>query len=179
MWLPKSNYCMVMYYRFIYWSVACRTIIFVFLIAWDPYALSFLGLYQVPEANPCIPHCLLKKNNVVKEPCIGHFWNTIPLCLNLTSEQWQYSLHCWVQLLPVHSSGSGPAASSSSHFRSTVWKCPCRRIAEPVWVVLSSTPHLQHPHISTSKPEVYLIYWKFLEEIEHLEANSVASRLDI
>lgn len=55
---------MEMYYRFIYWSDACRTIIFVFLIVWDPGTLSFLGLYHLHFPLP------FANKSVVKEPCI-------------------------------------------------------------------------------------------------------------
>lgn len=86
-----------MYYRFIYWIVACRTIIFVFLIAWDPCALSFPGLYQVPGANPCIPHCLLTTKMWSKN------------CVLDTSE---ILFHCVWALL--QSSGNIPCIAGSS-----------------------------------------------------------------
>lgn len=57
------------------------SIIFVFLITWDPYTLCFLGLYHLlsPQA--------FENKSVAREPCIWDFWNTFYSNLNLLSMQ--------------------------------------------------------------------------------------------
>lgn len=141
---------MVMYYRFIYWRDACRTIICVFLIIWDPSTLSFLRLYHLRSPLP------FENKSVVKEPCIWGFWNVIPL--------FQHSLGLWfsdavsdpyLRKLAVFPVLLGPAASLSSRFRSTV------HIAEPVWTVLSATSPLQRARCTAC-----LMCWEFLAELE-------------
>lgn len=142
MWLPRSNYCMVMYYRFIYWSVACRTIIFVFLIAWDPYALSFLGLYQVPEANPCIPYCLLKK----KTP----MWSK-----NHALDNFEILFHCVWALL--QSSGNIPCIAGSSCSLSTAQGLVLLHLQAPILEAQCENAHagvLQSQNGSCSAPHL-------------------------
>lgn len=95
---------------------ACRRIIFVFLLVWDPCTLSFPGLYQVPEANPYIPYCLLKIKTIHLK--LLKYYSSV-------SEPYlraQAIFPMWLGPAAL-CTGVAPTTSSISHFCSTLHRC--------------------------------------------------------
>lgn len=136
------------------------SIIFVFLIA--------LGLYHLlsPQA--------FENKSVAREPCIWDFWNTFYsnlnvtfnaawacgfqlLCMSHTSENGQYSLPHWVQLLLAE--GAAPAASSGSRFSAKVPILQSQRGL--CWAPPLFATWLCHTG------EACLFYWEFLDKLEN------------
>lgn len=133
------------------------------------------------------PHSLLK----IKAWSQNHASETSEMLFH-SKYYFQYSLGLWfsdtvsepyfrkVAIFPASLGpaacgwGAAPAASSSTSFRSTVWKSPCWHIAETAWIVLSSTPCLQRAHVRPVRPASFV--GNSPRSLRILEENSVASR---
>lgn len=147
---------------------------------------GILILYPSWVCTTCAAHCLLKikvwsKNHASETSEIlfhskYYFQYSLGLQFSDTvSEPWFRKLAIFPASLgpPAHGWGSAPAASSSSSFRSTMQQCPCWHIAETVWILLSSTPHLQRAHVGLVRPALFVR--NFWRSLRILEENSVAS----